>query len=91
VRAGGRLKKQSHGATKQAEVRRVIRNKQRSYSALVREPLNRYFHDRFPTVSPTRAELRAVAQGRVQIVKGEFVTLEKILYDVDASRNTSTF
>jgi predicted transcriptional regulator len=72
-----------------AEVDRVSREERRSHSALVREALNRYFHDRFPTVSATRAELRAIARGRAQIAKGEFVTLEKILYDVDASSRKS--
>jgi predicted transcriptional regulator len=35
---------------------------------------------------PTRAEVAAIRKGRAAIKRGEFVTLEKLLHDMDNPR-----
>ena len=64
-----------------AEVHRVSREERRTHSGLVREALHRYFHDRFPVVVATQGELRAVAHGRAEIAKGDYLTLDQFFND----------
>lgn len=66
-----------------AEVQRVSKEEHRTHSELVREALRHYFYRRFPVVTPTKSELAAIARGRAEITKGEFVTLDQLLDGVD--------
>ena len=66
-----------------AEVERVSQEEHRTHSELVREALRRYFYSRFPVVMATKADLARIARGRAQIEKGEFVTLDQLLDDLD--------
>ncbi|SPF42514.1 CopG-like transcriptional regulator (modular protein) [Candidatus Sulfopaludibacter sp. SbA4] len=72
------------------EVERVSKEEHRTHSELVREALRRYFYSRFPVVTPTKAELAAVARGRAQIQKGEFVTLDELLNGLDAENRKAS-
>ena len=67
------------------EVEAASRAEHRTHSELVREALRRYLYDRYPAVPATAAELRAIARGRAEIKKGRFITLEKLIDDLDAA------
>ncbi|MBI4469187.1 MAG: ribbon-helix-helix protein, CopG family [Acidobacteria bacterium] len=60
------------------EVERIRKAEHRSRSELLREALRAYFLRRFPEVAPTKAELRALEQGRAAMRKGEYITLDEL-------------
>lgn len=39
-----------------------------------------------PTYKPTKAEAAAIRKGRAEIARGEYVTLNELLYDLDRNR-----
>src|SRR5579859_4615761 len=57
----------------------VRRRESRTRSELVREALRAYFEDRYPAVSPTKAELAALRRGRAAFRRGDSLSLEKFL------------
>ena len=61
---------------------------QRTRSELVREALRTYFAiaARFPEEEATPAELRALARGRRAVARGEYVTLDHLLHDLEPHR-----
>jgi predicted transcriptional regulator len=60
------------------QVERVSRTESRTQSELVREALRRYFTG-FPVVAASPAELKAIARGRAEFQRGEYVTLGQLL------------
>lgn len=56
---------------------KVRKAEQRNKSELVREALRVYF-SRIPTVTATAGELRAIARGRAELARGEFVRLDQL-------------
>ena len=68
------------------KVEKVRRAEHRTRSELVREALRRYFTSRFPIVDASPAELRALRRGRAEHGRGEYVTLDDILHDMEAAR-----
>ncbi len=68
----------------QLEVMRKAEDRTRS--ELVREALRRYFARPLPVEMPTAQERRAIARGRREFARGEFVTLAE-LEDELASRH----
>jgi len=65
------------------QMERVQKEENRTRSELLREAWRQYFEGRYPLVQPTKAELAAIRKGRAQIKNGQFVTLEKLLHDLD--------
>ena len=57
----------------------------RTRSELIREALRLYFESRYPAVRPTRAELAALRRGRAAVRRGDLVSLDQFLYDVESS------
>lgn len=75
------------------QMERVQKEENRTRSELLREAWRQYFETRYPVVQPTKAERAAIRKGRSEIKNGNFVTLEKLLHDLDtptrkASRKT---
>ena len=58
----------------------------RTQSELVREALRRYFSG-FPVVAATPAELAAIARGRAEFERGEYVRLDGLLNDPGTRRH----
>ena len=65
------------------EVEKVRKAENRTRSELIREALRTYFSNRFPVVTASKAELAAIRQGRAQIRRGEYVTLDQLRHDLD--------
>ncbi len=68
------------------EVERIRKAEHRSRSELLREALRAYFLRRFPEVTATKAELRALEQGRKAMGRGEYMTYEELIHALDAPR-----
>lgn len=67
-----------------AQVEEVMKVENRTRSELVREALRAYFAmRRFPEEIPTAAELRSIRRGEAAYRKGDYVTLDEYLRDVD--------
>lgn len=69
------------GMVKQFEKVRKVENRTRS--ELVREALRFYIESRFPVVEPTRAELAAIRRGRAAFTRGDYISLDKLLNDLE--------
>ena len=62
---------------------KVRKAENRTRSELVREALRTYFDRRFPVVEPTRAELAAIRRGRAAFRRGDYVSLDQLLHDLE--------
>jgi metal-responsive CopG/Arc/MetJ family transcriptional regulator len=60
------------------EFEEVRKAENRTRSELVREALRAYFERRVPMVEATKAERAAVRSGRVQIKRGDYVSLAQL-------------
>ena len=71
------------------EFEKVRKIENRTKSELVREALRQYFYfsSRFPVVNASKAELAAIKRGRAAFARGEYVTLDELLHDVEPGRN----
>jgi len=67
------------------EFERVRKAENRTNSELVREALRHYFSSRLPVVAATKAELARIAAGRVEIRRGDYVTIDELLHGLDAT------
>ncbi len=73
------------------ELDRVRQQDHRSRSDVMREALRHYMAIAhriadLPTDDPSPEELSAIAAGRAAIARGEFVTLDALLGDLDSHR-----
>ena len=75
------------------EVERVRKSEHRTRSELVREALRMYFNPqlaariaRLPVYTPTAAERRAIENGRAEIARGEYVTIDDLFKGLDRRR-----
>ena len=68
------------------QMKKVQKEENRTRSELLREAWRQYFESRYPVYTPTKAELAAIRKGRAEIKRGNFVTLEQLLHDLDTSR-----
>ncbi len=66
------------------DIERVRKAERRTRSELLREALRAYFLRRVPEVTPTRAELRALEQGREAMSRGDYLTYEQLIHALDA-------
>lgn len=65
------------------QMERVQKEENRTRSELLREAWRQYFESRYGAYTPTKSELAAIRKGRAAIKRGEFVTLEQLLNDLD--------
>jgi CopG family transcriptional regulator/antitoxin EndoAI len=70
-----------------AEFERVRKVENRTRSELVREALRTYFESRYPLVEPTKAELAAIRRGRAAFGRGDYVSLNQLLHELERSGN----
>jgi Arc/MetJ-type ribon-helix-helix transcriptional regulator len=70
------------------QVERVRKAEHRTRSELVREALRTYFAiaARFPEEEATPTELRALQRGRRAVARGEYVTLNQLLDELEPHR-----
>ena len=69
------------------QMEKVQKEENRTRSELLREAWRQYFETRrYPVYTPTKAELAAIRKGRAEIKRGQFVTLQQLLNDLDTSR-----
>jgi predicted transcriptional regulator len=71
------------------QMERVQKEEHRTRSELLREAWRQYFESRYPVYTPTSAE-RAIRKGRAEIKRGNFVTFEQLLHDVDTPRRQAS-
>jgi Arc/MetJ-type ribon-helix-helix transcriptional regulator len=62
------------------QVERLRRREHRTRSELVREALRTYFARRLPVVETSHAERRTLLRGRAEFTRGEFRSLNQVLY-----------
>jgi predicted transcriptional regulator len=67
------------------QLEKVRKQEHRTRSELMREALRHYFDSRVPEVTPTRAEMAAIRRGRAAFKRGEYISLEQLLHDLDSS------
>jgi predicted transcriptional regulator len=65
------------------QMEKVQKAENRTRSELLREAWRHYFESRYRLVGPTKAELVAIRQGRAEIRRGQLVTLQQLLHDLD--------
>lgn len=65
------------------QMEKVQKEEHRTRSELLREAWRQYFDSRYGTYTPTKAELAAIRKGRAEIKRGESVTLQQLLHDLD--------
>lgn len=68
------------------QMQRVQKEENRTRSELLREAWRQYFEARYGAYTPTKADLAAIRKGRAAIKRGEFVTLEQLLHEMDNPR-----
>jgi metal-responsive CopG/Arc/MetJ family transcriptional regulator len=72
------------------EFEKVRRAENRTRSELVREALRVYFERRVPVAEPTKAERAAMRSGRVEIKRGEYVSLAQLHNELDPQDRTAS-
>jgi predicted transcriptional regulator len=65
------------------QMERLQKEENRTRSELLREAWRQYFESRFPVVQATKGELKGIRKGRAEIRRGEFVTLQELLHELD--------
>ena len=68
------------------QMEKVQKRENRTRSELVREAWRLYYESRYPIYTPTKAEATAIRKGRAEMRRGEFVTLEQLLHEMDVKR-----
>ncbi len=68
-----------------AELDRVRMSRNRSRSEIVSEALRWYFRC-IPVEAPTEEEAAAIEEGCAAIERGDYVTFEQLLHDLDLDR-----
>ena len=63
----------------------VRKREHRTRSELMREALRHYFEIRIPEVTPTKAEMAAIRKGRAAFQRGEVISLDQLIHDLDSS------
>src|SRR5438132_8208370 len=70
------------------QMERVQKEENRTRSELLREAWRQYFEGRYGSYAPTKAELAAIRRGRAEIKRGNSVSLDQFLHDVDTQPRT---
>ena len=69
------------------QMKKVQKKENRTRSELFREAWRQYFDSHYGSYTPTKAELLAIRNGRAEIIRGEYRTLQQILNDLDETRH----
>ena len=65
------------------QMERVRKEENRTRSELLREAWRQYLANRSRLYTPTKAELAGIRRGRAEIRRGQSVTLQQLLHDLD--------
>jgi metal-responsive CopG/Arc/MetJ family transcriptional regulator len=65
------------------QIERVQKEENRTRSELLREAWRQYFQNRARLYTPSKTELARIRKGRAEIRRGESVTLQQLLHDLD--------
>lgn len=65
------------------EIEFLKKSENRTTSELIREALRFYINSRFPSVKPTKEELAMIRRGRQAYVRGEYISLNSYLNDME--------
>jgi predicted transcriptional regulator len=65
------------------QMEKVQKEEHRTRSELLREAWRQYFESRYGSYTPSKVELAGIRKGRAEIKRGQFVTLERLLHDLD--------
>ena len=65
------------------QMEQVQKEEHRTRSELLREAWRQYFERRFAVYTPTKAELQGIRRGRMDIKRGNSVTLEQLKHEVE--------
>ena len=68
-----------------AQMEEVQRQENRTRSELVREALRQYFESRYPSVTPTKADIAAIRKGRAAYKRGDYVRLKQLHDELEAA------
>ncbi len=68
------------------QMEKIQKAENRTRSELLREAWRLYFESRYPVYTPTKLEAAAIRKGRAEMKRGQFVTLEQLLHEMDAKR-----
>jgi metal-responsive CopG/Arc/MetJ family transcriptional regulator len=68
------------------QVERVRKTEHRTRSELVREALRTYIAARFPAVTPSVEDIRALRRARREHARGQFVNLDDLIHALGAAR-----
>ncbi len=68
------------------QVEQVRKAEHRTRSELVREALRTYIDTRFPAVTPSVEDIRALRRARREHARGQFVSLDQLLHALDTAR-----
>lgn len=71
------------------ELEKIRKAEHRTRSELAREAFRLYFVRRYGEVKPTRRELRALARGRAEIARGDYLTLDELSRGLATPRRTT--
>jgi predicted transcriptional regulator len=71
------------------QVEQIRKAESRTRSELVREALRAYFEQRYPAVQPAKAELAALRRGRAAFRRGDVVSLQQFLHELEPSTRRS--
>jgi predicted transcriptional regulator len=69
------------------QMKQVQKKENRTRSELLREAWRHYFESRYPVYVPTKAERAAIAKGRAEFARGEYVTLKELIDELGHHRN----
>ena len=72
------------------QMERVRKRERRTRSELVREALRAYLEDRFPVVVPTKAESAAIRRGRDAFRRGDYISLDELLHDLEGRNHRAS-
>jgi predicted transcriptional regulator len=65
------------------QMEKVQKEEHRTRSELLREAWRQYFESRYAVYTPSQAELARIRRGRAEIKRGQSVTLDQLLHDLD--------
>ncbi|MGA2589495.1 MAG: ribbon-helix-helix protein, CopG family [Bryobacteraceae bacterium] len=72
------------------QMERVQKEENRTRSELLREAWRRYFESRYPEATPTKDELAAIRKGRAAFKRGEYVSLDQLLHDLEPASHQAS-
>ncbi|MEK7618454.1 MAG: ribbon-helix-helix domain-containing protein [Patescibacteria group bacterium] len=72
------------------EFEAIRKTKSFTRSELIRQALREYFYSQFPVYTPTKAEKKAIEEGRREIANGKFITWEKLRRELELKNRSKS-